>query len=213
MLGAVPNVKEAGDAGEDASADGPDFEVSGGVAGVPTQQEPADGDHLKNGGDLAGDSRADRDLTNDESDGDGADAQEQVATNDGAGKPQGKLAQAWAMIEAQKNDGGDEQELVGQGVENGAEFATLVVVAGDIAIDPVEDGGDAKGEHAQQTMEFVARLDVIENFDYEKGDEQNPEDGDFVRGGHRQRDSGRFGKNFHEFKDVWAGQRPSRKGC
>jgi hypothetical protein len=36
-------------------------------------------------------------------------------------------------------------------------------------------------------VQFIAGLDIVQDFHDEKGDEQNPKDGDLVRGCHRTR--------------------------
>ena len=183
LFHAVPNIKKARDRGEEAGADNPDLKEA--KVEIPFQQNPADEDHLKNGGNFAGEVRADSDFANDEPDENSAHAKEKIAADDDAGEPKGNGTEIRMVIESEQDDGGDEQKFIGSGVENGAEFALLMVFAGDVAIHAVQNGGDGKGEQTRKTADFVTGADVVDSRDHEERDEEDAQDGNFVGGGHR----------------------------
>lgn len=179
----VPSVEEAGDGGEDAGAEDPDMKEA--EVEVPFEQDPADGDHLEEGGKLAGEAGADGDFADDKAHEDGAHAEKEVPANNNAGEPEGNRAEIGRVVEIEQDDGGDEEEFIGGGVEDGAEFAALVVFAGDVAIHPIQDGGNGEGEHAGQAADFIAGADVVDDLNHEEGNEEDAKDGDFIGGGHR----------------------------
>jgi hypothetical protein len=89
------------------------------------------------------------------------------------------------VIEAQQHDAGYEEEFVGQRVEVGAEFAPLVVAAGDVAIHAVADGRHGEAQQRGEAVGLVAGADVVKHLHHEERDEEHPQDGDFVGGRHR----------------------------
>ena len=179
----VPYIKEARDGGEEAGAENPDPEQA--EIEIPFQKDPADGNHLEEGGEFAGEVGADGDFADDEADKDGAHTKEKIAADDDAREPKGNGTEIRFIIESEQDDGGDEQKFIGSGVENGAEFALLVVFAGDVAIHAVQNGGDGKGEQTRKTADFVTGADVVDSLDHEERDEENAQDGNLVGGGHR----------------------------
>src|SRR5690606_11247507 len=100
---------------------------------IPLEQNPAHADDLKHGRDLAENSRThphfpDGHLNHHES-----DQQKHVAPNDGYGKPLRQPPQI-RLIQAEQNHAGNEQQFVGEWIEDSAEFALLIVTSRDVAI-------------------------------------------------------------------------------
>jgi hypothetical protein len=83
-------------------------------------------------------------------------------------------------LQTKDDDGRDQEQLVRERIEDGAEFGFLVEVPGDIAIDAVGAGGKGESENGADAEFFLAAADIKENLDNKQRHQQNPPDGDFV---------------------------------
>ena len=116
-----------------------------------------------------------------------------VAEDDEDGEPEGEvLAPAG---EAEGDDGGEEQQFVCEGVEDGAEAAFLIEVACDIAVDGVADGGDGEDGDGGPAEGFVGvavgyAVPVVDGHGDEDGDQQDAEEGDLGGVGHGEAGGG-----------------------
>ena len=88
------------------------------------------------------------------------------------------------MVFAQENDGGDQQQFIGEGIQNGAQFANLVEPPGHVAIHPVQQRRDPEGAQGESPVEAVAGFYEVEHLDHKERNQQNPDDGYFVGRGH-----------------------------
>jgi len=66
------------------------------------------------------------------------------------------------------DDAGDQQQFVRERVEDGAEFAPLVVTPRDVAVHAIKNRRDRKRQQRHEPVDFIARLDVIKNLHHEK---------------------------------------------
>lgn len=106
------------------------------------EHEPEDGGELGEGGDFSGPVGLDVAFADEVVDEEGAADAGDVAKDDEDGEPEGEvLAPAG---EAERDDGGEEEQFVREGVEDGADAAFLIEVACDVAVDGVADGGDGE---------------------------------------------------------------------
>jgi hypothetical protein len=88
------------------------------------------------------------------------------------------------MVYAQQDDARDQQQFVGQGVEDSSQLAALVITTRNVTVHSIADCGDRKGKNRKQPMDLVSGPDVVQNLHHEKRNQQDPKDRDFVRGGH-----------------------------
>ena len=177
---AIPNVEQPGNAGADGGADDPDPQPRL----RPFEQNPEHNRHLQHSRGFAEQPWPDKDLADRHLDHDQAGQQQRIAPDDGTGEPKWNGFQVRMMLEAQNHDAGNQQQLIGQRIENRAQLAALIVPPSDVAIHSVADGGDGEGENAQQSMPLVASLHIIKDLNHEEGNQQNSQNGDLVRGGH-----------------------------
>jgi hypothetical protein len=173
-LADVDDGAEQGEAGAERAED-----VDGG--GAEFEENGADGDQREEGARLAGPVGSDfhRHLKMTQ---DAVAAEEQcVAADDDGGEPDGKRAQVAAdRDEAQGDEGGEEEELVGDGIEQGPECTALVPMAGEVAVDGVGDGGedkDADGGIAPRLLAVIA-VTIRDDENNKDRDEEEPEKGD-----------------------------------
>src|SRR6185312_1978161 len=131
-------------AGANGGAVGPTGEPAGRQLRVPLQQDPNDGKHLEDGGHFSSDARANFDFADGRLDDTVTDQYDQIAADDRAGEPKRNAAEVRVIIEGEQNDAGDEQQFVGKRVEDGAEFAALIVMTRNVAVHAVANGGNGK---------------------------------------------------------------------
>ncbi len=67
-------------------------------------------------------------------------------------------AEARVVVEGEQHDAGDEQEFIRKRVEDGPQFTALIVVARDVAIHAVANGGNGEGERGQEAERFRCRF-------------------------------------------------------
>lgn len=146
------------------------------AGGADVDGDPEYGDHLEGSGDLAGpvggDSAGTREVVDDESTGDGHD----VAEDDDDGEPEGEFLAP--IGEAESKDCREEEELVGEGVEDGSEAALLVEMAGDVAIHGITQGGDGEGGDGGDPQRPVrgARCHALAIVDREPDEDRDQKD-------------------------------------
>ena len=83
----------------------------------------------------------------------GADEDDGIARDDEDREPERKLV--GPIAEAEGDDGGEEEALIGNGIEDHAEAAALIVAAGDVAIEAIAGGGDEEGEDGGDALPIL----------------------------------------------------------
>jgi len=111
------------------------------------------------------------------------DEQDQITPDDGARQPKRNTAEM-RTVETEQDHARNQQEFIRQRVKDRTQLTPLVVTPCDISIDAVADRRNRERKHRQQPMHFLAVLAVIKHFHNEKWNEENPQDGDFIRGRH-----------------------------
>ena len=94
------------------------------------------------------------------------------------------MAEISAGGKTQKEDCGEEEEFVGQWIKQSAELGLLVILPRHITVETVTEGSQDEAEHAAKTVPFISALLIRQNFEDKKRNHQNPDEGDFVGGGH-----------------------------
>ena len=103
----------------------------------------------------------------------------------GSGKS--SLLKIMAGVETEQYNSRNQQQFVGERIEDGAEFAFLIVAARNISVQTVEQCSEGESQQRKHPIQFVARANIVEELHDEKGHEQNSENGDLVRRGHGRR--------------------------
>ncbi len=70
-----------------------------------------------------------------------ADDQQGIAAQNGGRQPHGNAIEVAFVGKAEQDDTGDEEQLVSKRIQNPPQFAVLIVVAGEIAVDAIADRG------------------------------------------------------------------------
>ncbi len=91
------------------------------------------------------------------------------------------------VFQAEQDDARNQQQLVGERVEDPAQIAVLMVMARDEAVHAIADGRHGEGQDGAHAEDLCAVLDVIEHQDNKKRHQQNPEDGNLIGGSHDRR--------------------------
>ncbi len=151
------------------------------------KHHPDDGKHLEDRGDLAAPTRVDVDLAVQEVEPEAARDDHHVPRDHQHREPERELVAP--VGEGKGKQTGEEQALVGDGIEKRAQAGALVVVPGDVTIHAVADRGHDEDEDGRVAQTFVRcvldhTLAVVHTQQHEHRDEQQSDDGDFVRGGH-----------------------------
>ena len=110
------------------------------------QEDAGDGDHLQRGGGFADPARFHHHLADKIMQNDRAGNNDDIARDDEHRKPDGKFIRP--VAEAERDDGREQQALVGDGIEDHAEPAALIVTARDVAVDAVAGRRGDKDEIA-----------------------------------------------------------------
>ena len=97
---AIPDVQQPRYTGADRRAEHPDLEPAHVQIAVPAQQNPDDYDHLQHRRDFTQDVRTHDNLADGEPDDRNADEQQQIASEDGARKPERNLSDMRPVVEA-----------------------------------------------------------------------------------------------------------------
>jgi 5-(carboxyamino)imidazole ribonucleotide mutase len=179
---------------------------------VPFQQDPQDDNHLKHCSHFANHPRTNFHFTDRHLNDDHASEDQNVAANDGPREPEWDGLQP-LMFETQNDNAGDEQQFVSEWIQNCTEFTPLVVAASDVAIDAIANSRDCKGKNCRQTMSFVAVLNVIEHFDDEEWNQEDSENGDFIRRRHACGQSWAGQQNVNHLTAVANYAQRNRPGC
>lgn len=179
LLCAVHEIHHAGPERENArDCDRPDERNPGHI-----EQDPQDGDDLREGGDFPGPVRENAAESGDVVDQEGGADAGDVLENDQRRKPQREMLPPGG--EAERDDGGEQQQLVCQRIEDGAEACALVEVARDPAIHRITHRRDAEDSRSPQAQGFVGMaglhaVAVVDHEPDENRDEQDAEDGDLI---------------------------------
>jgi len=157
----VPDARDQGENTSEGDGDVEEIEVEGlaeeldgavvEIAGEDEDQ--GDRDHLEGGRGFAHPAWFYLDFADEVMEQGGADEDDGIASDDEDGEPEGKFV--GPIAEAEGDDGGEEEAFVGDGVEDDAETAALVVVAGDVAIDAVAGGGDEEYEDGDNALPIL----------------------------------------------------------
>ena len=132
------------------------------------EDDAEDEDDFEEGGEFAEDARGKRAVAGDEDDDGGDREHEDVAADDDDGGPPGD-----AGLVSEDDEGRGEQELVGDGIEVGAEGGVLIEFAGEEAVDGIAEASDDENEQRP----FVA---LIGDERKENRQEAETEQGDLV---------------------------------
>ena len=143
-----------------ARPDREDGSNDGGVEGGEVEElehDPAEGDHLSQGADFAGPMRLDGDPTIDEIKNPNANDDFDVARDDEDEEPHRKTPILAPVHQGQGDKAGEEESLVGEGIEDGTDEGFLIKAAGDPAIDPVHRCCDDVSSHCEPARCFIGR--------------------------------------------------------
>jgi hypothetical protein len=88
------------------------------------------------------------------------------------------------LVQAEQNHAGNEQQFVGEWIEDGAEFALLIVTSRDVAIHAIADCSEGEGQDCAEPMKFIPAFLIRQNFDHKEGNQQDADDGYFVGRSH-----------------------------
>ena len=125
------------------------------------QHHPADREHLCHRADLARPMRGESDLPVMIPENPDAADDDAVAQDDESGEPQRQSPAGRTPIDERQGDhSGEQQRLVGDGIDEGAEFRALVEAPGDPAIDAV----GRRGENENPERPPAQRLDRLAGF-------------------------------------------------
>src|SRR5262249_50330410 len=157
------------------------------------QHQAGNRSDLKKGGDFPGPTRPDANVAFDKPKNNGADDENDIATDDNCRKPNRKFRvifiAATPTAQTQGENRTQHQAFIGDRIENYTQRAGLFVVTRDVAVDPVTNSGDEESEDRRpsQPLDWLATLDglpVSDCGDDKYRNQRNPEDRDLVRGRH-----------------------------
>src|ERR1051325_4463035 len=157
------------------------------------EHDPADGDHLQNGGDFAGPIRFHIDFAIKQIKHARADENDGVARDHQDRKPDREVAIIGIgfapVANAQSDDAAEEQTFVGDRIENDTERAALFVATGDIAIKTVADRSNEEDQDRGESLPLkrLATFDalaIINRHGDKRRNHQDPGNSNFVGRGH-----------------------------
>lgn len=137
------------------------------------EKDQADGDYLDEGARLSEPRWFEAAEAGHDVDGGGDGDDQDVAADDGGGYPEGDGQVARGLEDVrhgEEDEGRGHQKLVGDGVDDGAEFGFLLEPAGDEAVKAVRRSGDQEHEQRQSAVSVIEQAG-------ENGNERHAQEG------------------------------------
>ena len=99
-------------------------------------------------------------------------------------QPYGNAGKVRIVVQTQHNKPGDKQQFVGEGIQDGAQFADLIVFPRDESINGITQRCQAKQSKSRISHPFISPVNVVEHGHDKDRHDQDSEDGDLVGNGH-----------------------------